>query len=107
MKLTNKKTRHAVFGEGKIVSQEPQRITVQFSDQYGTKQFVYPDAFDKYLKLYDTDLETGVRDEIHSKQKQMDEEKERLQQIYEDKIASEKLKAATEKKTATKKRKEK
>lgn len=107
MKLINKKIKHNVFGDGKVVSQEAQRVTVQFSEQYGTKQFVYPDAFEKYLKLDDADLEIVVMKEIHSKQVQIKEETERKQQLYDEKKASEKLELETEKKKATKKRKAK
>ena len=105
MKLINKKLKHAVFGDGKVVSQEAQRITVQFSEQYGKKQFVYPDAFSKYLKLYDADLEVPVMEEIHSKQVQIDDDKERRQQLYEEKKASEKLSLEKEKKKVVRKKK--
>jgi hypothetical protein len=107
VKLINKKLKHAVFGDGKVVSQEAQRITVQFSAPYGTKQFVYPDAFDKYLKLTDADLEAAVMSEIHSKQDQIKDENEKRQQDYDEKIAGEKLKLQTEKKKTTRKSKAK
>jgi hypothetical protein len=77
--------------DGKVIGQETQRITVQFSEQYGTRQFVYPDAFGQYLKLCDADLETAVMEEIRSKQTQISDEKDRRQQIYEEKKVSEKL----------------
>ena len=67
MKLINKKVKHIVFGDGKVINQEAQRITVQFSEQYGAKQFVYPNVFGKYLKLYDANLETAVVQELLSK----------------------------------------
>ena len=107
MKLVNKKLKHAAFGEGKIINQEDQRITVQFSEQFGTKQFVYPDAFEKYLKLFDADLEVAVMNEIHSKQVKMNDEKEKKQQLYASVKESEKLKLEEEKKSGTRKRKAK
>jgi hypothetical protein len=105
LKLLNKKIKHLVFGDGKVVSQEAERITIKFSEQYGTKQFVYPDAFSKYLKLYDADLEIPVMQEIHSKQVQINDDKEKRQQLYEGKKASEKLALEIEKKKVTKKKK--
>lgn len=105
MKLINKKINHTVFGDGKVVGQDAQRITVKFSEQYGTKQFVYPDAFSKHLKLYDADLEIPVMEEIHTKQVQINDDKEKRQKLYEEKKASEKLELEIEKKKVTKKRK--
>ncbi len=103
MKIINKKVQHIVFGEGKVVSQETERITVQFSEQYGVKRFIYPDVFGKYMKLTNADLETAVGEELLSKLVQMKEEKEKKEQIYEENKASEKLKLETEKKSAAKK----
>lgn len=105
MKLDNKKIKHVVFGDGKVISQDTQRITVQFSEQYGTKQFVYPDAFDKYLKLYDADVEVAVMEELNSKQDQIKDENEKRQQLYEENIVREKLKLETEKKNQKKSKK--
>ncbi len=107
MDLKNKKIKHVQFGDGTVVSQEAQRITVQFSEQYGTKQFVYPDAIGKYLKLYDADLEIAVMKELHSKQVHIKEEKERRQQLYEENKVREKLKLEIEKKNSPKKSRKK
>jgi len=103
MKIMNKKVKHIVFGEGKVISQETERISVQFSEQYGVKKFIYPDAFGKYLKLNDADLETAVDNELLSKLVRIKAEKEKKEQIYEEKKDSEKLKLEAEKKSATKK----
>lgn len=104
VKLINKKVKHISFGDGKVVSQETQRITVQFSEQYGTKQFVYPNVFGKYLKLYDDDLQTSVLKEVLSNLAQINIEKENRQQLYEENKLSEKLKLEIEKKNLKKKK---
>jgi hypothetical protein len=105
MKIINKEIKHVLFGEGEVVSQEAQRISVRFSEQYGIKQFVYPDALGKYLKLYDTDLEMVVMEELHCKQEQIKDEKERRQNQYDESIATEKLKLKVEKKKISRKSK--
>ena len=105
MKIINKEVKHARFGEGEVVSQEEQRISVKFSEQYGTKQFVYPDAFGKYLKLDDAKLEKAIMEELHSKQGQIKVEKVRIQKQYEEIKANEKLKLEVEKKKTTRKSK--
>ena len=103
MKMINKEIKHVVFGKGSVVSQEAQRISVQFSEQYGTKQFVYPDAFGKYLKFHDASLDKAVMEELNSKQIQIKDAKDLRQKQYEENIASEKLKLATEKKKTPRK----
>jgi hypothetical protein len=107
MKIINKKVKHIVFGDGKVIGQETERITVQFSEQYGVKQFIYPDVFGKYLKLYDVNVETSVVNELLSKLVEIKDEKERKQQVYEENRADEKLKLEIEKKNTTRKRKTK
>jgi hypothetical protein len=47
--LTNELVRHYVFGQGKVTHQEITRITIQFAREIGVKQFIYPDAFEKFL----------------------------------------------------------
>jgi hypothetical protein len=102
----NTKIRHTVFGDGMVVNQEADRITVQFSEEYGTKKFVYPNAFDRYLKLSDTNLETVIMGELRSKLSHIKEEKEERQLRYEENLVSEKIQHELEKKKVAKKKKE-
>lgn len=83
MNIVNKRIGHIQFGEGKVIDQEEGRISIQFSEQYGTKQFLYPEAFEKYLKLYDSAIEMYVMEELHDKQAQIEAEELRKQQEYE------------------------
>lgn len=102
----NEKIEHILFGEGKIIKQEADRISIVFSQKYGTRQFVYPDAFEKYLKFHDLEVERSVLEELNNKQKQIAEEKLLKQQEYESthiaKKASEKSLLAEKKKSETK-----
>ena len=101
----NNKIRHTDFGDGMVVNQEADRITVRFSEQYGEKKFVYPNAFSQYLKLYDADLEAIVMKELTAKLSLIKQEKEDRQQRYEENLVSEKLQHDIEKKKETKKKK--
>jgi hypothetical protein len=106
MNIVNEKIRHILFGEGKVISQEEGRISIQFHEQYGEKQFIYPDAFEKYLKLYDSDLEMSVLEKLHDKQAQIEEEELQKQQQYEEAAKSkalENLKLAAKKKKSSSK----
>lgn len=105
MKIINKEIKHVQFGKGRVISQEAQRISIEFSEPYGIRQFIYPDAFEKYLKFNDAKLEMAVMEELHCKQTQIQDEKDRRQNQYEESLASEKLRIAAEKKKVTRKSK--
>lgn len=83
MNIINEKIEHDVFGEGTVISREDGRINIQFSEQYGIKQFLYPDAFEKHLRLYNHDVELSVLEELHDKQAQIEAERLRKQQKQE------------------------
>ena len=51
MVLNNLEVVHSTFGPGTIVSNDGKYITVKFSSV--EKKFVYPDSFEKFLKLSD------------------------------------------------------
>lgn len=108
MTLMNQRINHVRFGEGTIVSHENDKMTVQFSANDEIKCFIYPDAFDKFLKLYDPAMEKRVRKELDSRHEQLVAQEALKQKEHEEsvqKIALEKLMLAAEKKKAPKKRK--
>lgn len=51
MDLTNKQVVHKIFGKGSIVDWNDDYVVVNFKS--GSKEFVYPDAFEKYLTIVD------------------------------------------------------
>lgn len=102
MNIVNERIRHILFGEGKVIGQEEGRVSIQFYEQYGEKQFLYPDAFEKYLKLYNSDIEMSVLEELHDKQARIEAEELRKQQEYE---ATAKSKALENSKLAVQKKK--
>lgn len=84
MNIVNEQIQHIVFGEGTVISHENGRLSIQFPEQYGIKQFLYPDAFEKYLKLYNSDLQLSVMEELYDKQAQVEAERLRKQQEQEE-----------------------
>ena len=48
MELIGLKVKHTVFGAGVITEMEGNYITVEFAAK--TTKFVYPDAFEKFIK---------------------------------------------------------
>ena len=58
MELTGIKIKHGVFGVGIIVAHEGNYITVEFPNK--TSKFIYPDAFEKFIKAEDPDVQTDI-----------------------------------------------
>ena len=52
MKLIGLKVKHAVFGVGTITEKDGNYITVEFAAKI--TKFVYPDAFEKFIKAEDS-----------------------------------------------------
>lgn len=100
MNILNKKINHIRFGEGKVTKQEENRIFIDFSGQYGIKEFVYPDGFKNYLKLEDAKLQAAVLDDLNRKDMHAALAKMEIQRQFEE----EELRKAAEKKLETAKK---
>ena len=79
MDLTGKRVHHRSFGDGVITEQKKTTIVVTFRD--GAKMFSYPDCFQMYLKILDTDLKEDVQEVVS--QHEHAETAERKQRINE------------------------
>lgn len=85
MKAEQKQVVHRSFGVGRIVSQKQDVIEVRFSREIGTKQFLYPSVFERYLVVVDApDLQKQIDidlREMHERlaleQKQIEAERKR------------------------------
>lgn len=71
MFLVNEKVEHKSYGLGVISEENGNKISIQFQGEVGNKTFVYPDAFEKFLKLVDPKLESLVQEELQTKQEQI------------------------------------
>lgn len=63
MKLVGEIVTHKAFGKGKIVGFENNNVTVSFEKGNLEKKFVYPTAFEAFLKLENEVLNTHVNEE--------------------------------------------
>ena len=53
------KIRHITWGDGIVTEMQGKYIRVCFDDaEVGTKLFIYPDAFEKHMKYYDSQLQS-------------------------------------------------
>lgn len=90
MELIGLKVKHAVFGAGVITEMEGNYITVKFAAK--TTKFVYPDAFEKFIKAEDSVLRQAIMDEINNA-KAVAEQKRQAEEVAR-KAAEEQRRAA-------------
>ena len=62
MDLTGKRVYHRGFGDGVITEQKKTTIVVTFRD--GAKMFSYPDCFQTFLEILDTDLKEDIQEVV-------------------------------------------
>jgi hypothetical protein len=106
----NQQVVHTKFGFGKISELSGNVLTVYFQD-YGSHTFVYPQAFEKYLKAVDAEFARAVAADLDKAwEEQADRELEnrkRLQMITEkakqERLGGKKEKSAAGSRSARKK----
>jgi hypothetical protein len=108
MNILNEHVCHVVYGDGNVVSLESNVLTVQFSGQEEVKKFIYPDAFEKHLRLNNSDAEEGVLKELQEKQAVILAEEDRRRREHEEAVERDKqaraIAAAPKRKTSAKKK---
>lgn len=62
MDLLNIKVKHAVFGVGTVTEVDDNYVTVQFAAK--SSKFVYPDAFEKFIKAEDSAIQETILNDI-------------------------------------------
>jgi hypothetical protein len=64
MIILNEKITHRQFGTGTVVAQDEETVTVLFGEEYGEKKFLYPAAFESFLRLCDSDAQEQMDCEL-------------------------------------------
>ena len=72
MNILNEKVEHIKFGTGVVMQIDDNRICVQFQDSVGIKMFIYPDAFEKFLKAEDPTVQINAMEDWRKKKEQID-----------------------------------
>lgn len=106
MTIINEKVKHSKFGVGVITEVKEQKISVQFEDNVGTKAFLYPEAFENFLKAENPIVENNALDELSAKQDQIEierKEKERIANEMEETLKSQSVKKKPTKRITKKK----
>lgn len=68
MDLVKKEVKHKTFGDGIVISQDDSYIEIEFS--IGSKKFVFPDAFKKFLQINDKKASIAISKIIEKKEKE-------------------------------------
>jgi len=105
MNLINENVKHTKFGSGAIVDIEEGRVVVKFAEEQEEKSFIFPDAFESYLKLDNSQIQKDVLKQLGQKKDQAALDKKtkmEAQKKKEEDIKEEKLELAKSKKKTTK-----
>ncbi|MEG2018549.1 MAG: hypothetical protein RR128_08845 [Clostridium sp.] len=91
-----------MFGEGIITEVNSNKICIQFPGEVGIKTFLYPEAFEKYLKATNEAVMEDVLEELRVKQEIIEFERE-VKERKEAEIKERMVKAEPVKKKAVRK----
>lgn len=91
MQLIGSSVKHKIFGNGKITGFEDNIVTVNFLA--GEKEFLYPDAFSRFLTLPDKTKQNEINlilnkqtTEENEKKKKTEKQREHIHKLYSMKI---------------------
>ncbi len=78
MNLVDKKVIHKTFGKGNVVNYDDSYIKINFES--GTKKFVFPDVFGKYITLIDKKAANLVGKKIEKREEERKKEEIKLEE---------------------------
>lgn len=84
MNLINCCVKHSSWGMGTVTEQKGNYIKAVFS--VGEKQFVYPDAFEKFLQCTDPDMQSQIEEEL-TRRKQQEILKQQEKQLKSEELS--------------------
>ncbi|WP_172251095.1 hypothetical protein [Saccharibacillus deserti] len=106
MEMVGQEVEHALYGQGRIVQNEDNRIEVNFPGTDESKKFMYPEAFEKFLSMSNPESQKRVLKDVEAMQQERLAKKERVeleeQQRQEERAAAKTKKPAARKPAAKK-----
>ncbi len=72
MKLVHEQVHHTKFGVGTVIRQTESVIEVKFKKEFGNKKFIYPEAFETFLKLCNPVSQEGIAEELRQIKEELD-----------------------------------
>ncbi|MNI32363.1 hypothetical protein D3C73_862730 [compost metagenome] len=106
LSLIDQQVEHVTYGTGTVLTHSGDRITARFAGQTREKSFVYPEAFEHYLRSLDPDIQEQIMTDLQVKAEQAEADKLRQEQLRLEehaRLAAEKLAAKTAKSRASRK----
>lgn len=108
MNIVNERVEHVKFGAGLITEVKEDIILVQFHENDEVKAFQYPEAFEKFLKAINTEVQNFALDKLRLKREQLELEMEKRRKEFEEaELEKQKLKPTPVKKGFSAKNKKK
>lgn len=108
--LVNESVEHNKFGKGIIIREENYRVDIIFNNNSVKKSFLFPDAFEKFLKLENEDLQKEClelavrkREQLEKEAEEMRLEQERIENEYIEEERKRKLELTKKKRSTAKK----
>ena len=72
MKLVSEQVYHAKYGVGIVINQTDDVVEVKFGNGFGNKKFVYPVAFESFLKVSNPISQETMNDELRQIQENIE-----------------------------------
>ena len=108
MKLVHEQVHHTKYGVGTVIGQTDDVVEVKFSKEFGNKKFVYPVAFETFLKVCNPVSQEKMNEELRQIREEIDSQR-KMRKDAEQKIIDDtrrelqaKKRAATKLTTAAK-----
>ncbi len=101
MNLIKEQVQHSRFGLGTILEQTASTVDVRFEDDFGTKKFMYPSAFETFLVLCRPALKESMEQELTGIREQF--ALERARKIEAERLHEEAVREIVAQRTANKK----
>ena len=104
MNLLHEHVHHSQFGDGTVTNQTENVVEVEFGGEYGSRKFIYPSAFEKFLTLDDPKSHGEMDNELQKAEAARQAEKQRRIDEMHQRAEDERQAALEKKRTAAKKR---
>ncbi|MGE4485100.1 MAG: hypothetical protein AB7C97_08325 [Oscillospiraceae bacterium] len=104
MNLMNEQVRHHQFGIGTITGQTTTTVKVEFCQQQGVKNFLYPSAFESFLELCGPASQALMNDELRQSREQIEAARKKREEEKEKRLEEEQRALLEQKRASAKKR---
>lgn len=102
MKLVHEQVHHIKFGVGTVIKQTEDMVEVKFSKEFGNKKFVYPVAFETFLKVCNPISQEKMNDELRQIKEEIDSQRKMRKDAEQKVIDDTKHELQAKKRAATK-----